>query len=106
MCQSGGCVVVAYTAPAADKADPFNRMERPRDPLMLDRFFCAGRRSTDPVVDLGQIRLGMDRDSFLEMRLGLPPVTLEVEGAEAKRVDSQKRFERVLIVKLEIPPSA
>ena len=32
VCQPGGRVVVADSAPAADKADAFNRMERLRDP--------------------------------------------------------------------------
>jgi ubiquinone/menaquinone biosynthesis C-methylase UbiE len=32
VCAPGGCVVVADSAPAADKADAFNEMERLRDP--------------------------------------------------------------------------
>jgi ubiquinone/menaquinone biosynthesis C-methylase UbiE len=70
VCRPGGRIVIADSAPAADKADGFNAMERLRDPShtralsaeeWLRLFTAAGL--PEPVVE--RTRLALDLDEFL-----------------------------------------
>jgi ubiquinone/menaquinone biosynthesis C-methylase UbiE len=70
VCRPGGRIVVADSAPAADKADAFNRMERLRDPshvralppeALFDLFSDAGLLSVRMRRDL----LPYELESFL-----------------------------------------
>ena len=70
VCRSGGHVVVADSAPAAEKADAFNAMEKLRDPShtralpvedMQSLFIAAGL----PFPQVERTRLALDLESFL-----------------------------------------
>lgn len=70
VCRPGARIVVADSAPAAEKADAFNAMERMRDPshtraVSADEICAlfAEAGLSEPKVD--QVRLGLDLDSFL-----------------------------------------
>lgn len=70
VCRAGGRIVVADSAPAADKADAFNDMEKMRDPshtraLPVEqmRALFAEAGLTEPRVE--STRLDLDLDAFL-----------------------------------------
>ncbi|HEY6445596.1 MAG TPA: methyltransferase domain-containing protein [Acidobacteriaceae bacterium] len=91
VCRAGGRIVVADSAPAADKAATFNAMETMRDPShtralpveeMTELFVAAGL----PEPQVESTRLGLELDEFLSR-------SYPREGDEAK---IRAMFERAL----------
>jgi ubiquinone/menaquinone biosynthesis C-methylase UbiE len=70
VCSPRGRVVVADTAPAADKADTFNAMERMRDPshtraMPAEELAALFGKAALPEPRIERMRLMLDLDSFL-----------------------------------------
>lgn len=70
VCRAGGRVVVADSAPPAEKADAFNAMEKLRDPshtraLPLEEMQTLFAEAGLTETQAERTRLGLDLDSFL-----------------------------------------
>jgi len=70
VCRAGGRIVVADSAPAADKADAFNAMEKMRDPshtraLPAEELSALFAAAELPAPRMERTRLALDLDEFL-----------------------------------------
>lgn len=70
VCRPGGRIVVADSAPAAEKADAFNAMEKMRDPshtraLAVEQMRASFVHAGLPEPQVESTRLELDLDSFL-----------------------------------------
>jgi ubiquinone/menaquinone biosynthesis C-methylase UbiE len=121
VCQPGGRIVVADTAPAVDKAAAFNRMERLRDPShvralpaeeLLDLFAAAGlpgaRVKRDPLpYELESfLARSFPKDGDADRIRQLFAESLETDslGVAATRKNGQLRFSfPTVVVSASVP---